>query len=351
MMFAKSLGKVLLSLSLVAAILIVSSACLADAPSEPAKPTPSVAALPKCSAADNAWILVCSALVLMMTAPGLALFYCGLVRKKNVLSIMMQCIFMMCLMTLIWAVYGYSLVFGGNQPWIGDFSHLLMHGVNAEWTSTGAHLPTLPNTTLYTMTHMIYQGMFFIITPTLICGAFAERMKFSTMVVFMVIWGTIIYCPLAHWLWGNGGVLGLTGDPNQSLLGGAIDFAGGTVVHTSSGVSALVCALMLGKRLEYGKEEMRPHNMTYTAIGAAMLWVGWFGFNAGSALSAAAWRPAPSPRRILPPPPAESLGPPWNGISAASRASWACARAWWPGWPRLPKQPDMLPSDTPCLSA
>ena len=286
MMFAKSFGKVLLFLSLLAAILIVSSTCLADSPSEQAKPEPSMTALPKCSAADNAWILVSSALVLMMTAPGLALFYCGLVRKKNVLSVMMQCIFMMCLMTLIWAVYGYSLVFGGKQPWIGDFSYLLMHGVNAEWTSTGAYLPILPNTTLYTMTHMIYQGMFFIITPTLICGAFAERMKFSTMVVFMVIWGTIIYCPLAHWLWGNGGVLSLTGDPNQSLLGGAIDFAGGTVVHTSSGVSALVCALMLGKRLEYGKEEMRPHNMTYTAIGAAMLWVGWFGFNAGSALSA-----------------------------------------------------------------
>ena len=161
-----------------------------------------------------------------------------------------------------------------------------MHGVNAEWTAAGPHLPIVAGTTLYTMTHMIYQGMFFIITPTLICGAFAERMKFSTMVVFMVAWGTLIYCPLAHWLWGDGGLLNLTGDPNQSLLGGAIDFAGGTVVHISSGVSALVCALMLGKRLGYGKEEMRPHNLTYMAIGAAMLWVGWFGFNAGSALSA-----------------------------------------------------------------
>jgi Amt family ammonium transporter len=161
-----------------------------------------------------------------------------------------------------------------------------MHGVNAEWTSAGPHLPTVAGTTLYTMTHMIYQGMFFIITPTLICGAFAERMKFSTMVAFMVLWGTFIYCPLAHWLWGDGGLLKFTGDPNQSLLGGAIDFAGGTVVHASSGVSALICALMLGKRLGYGKEEMRPHNLTYMAIGAAMLWVGWFGFNAGSALSA-----------------------------------------------------------------
>ena len=271
---------------LVGAISSANSICLADSPGEPASPVAAAASLPNCPAADNAWILVSSALVLMMTAPGLALFYCGLVRKKNVLSVMMQCIFMMCLMTVIWAVYGYSLVFGGNQPWIGDFSYLFMHGVNAEWTSTGPHLPIVAGTTLYTMTHMIYQGMFFIITPALICGAFAERMKFSTMVVFMVAWGTLIYCPLAHWLWGTAGVLALTGNADKSLLGGAIDFAGGTVVHISSGVSALVCALMLGKRLGYGKEEMRPHNMTYTAIGAAMLWVGWFGFNAGSALSA-----------------------------------------------------------------
>ena len=284
MMVAKSFGKVLFFLVFLATILVASSICLADSPIAQPKPAPSVTAPQNCSVADNVWILISSALVLMMTAPGLALFYCGLVRKKNVLSVMMQCIFMMCLMTLIWAVYGYSLVFGGKQPWIGDFSYLLMHGVNAEWMSAGSYLPVRPDTTLYTMTHMIYQGMFFIITPTLICGAFAERMKFSTMVVFMAIWGTIIYCPLAHWLWGNGGVLSLTGDPNRSLLGGAIDFAGGTVVHISSGVSALICALMLGKRLEYGKEEMRPHNMTYTAIGAAMLWVGWFGFNAGSAL-------------------------------------------------------------------
>ena len=286
MMFAKSLSKVLLFLFLVAAISAVSSRCLADSPAEQVSAAPSVTALPNCGAADNVWILVSSALVLMMTAPGLALFYCGLVRKKNVLSVMMQCIFMMCLMTVVWAVYGYSLVFGGKQPWIGDLSYLLMHGVDAEWTSGGPHLPFVAGTTLYMMTHMIYQGMFFIITPTLICGAFAERMKFSTMVVFMVLWGTLIYCPLAHWLWGDGGLLKLTGDSKQSLLGGAIDFAGGTVVHISSGVSALVCALMLGKRLGYGKEEMRPHNMTYTAIGAAMLWVGWFGFNAGSALSA-----------------------------------------------------------------
>jgi ammonium transporter, Amt family len=283
---ARRLGKVVLFLMVIAAIAAMNSACRADLPGDQAKPDVSATSLRGCAAADNVWILVSSALVLMMTAPGLALFYCGLVRKKNVLSVMMQCIFMMCLMTVIWALYGYSLVFGGKQPWIGDGTYLFMRGIDAEWTSAGSHLPILADTTLYAMTHMIYQGMFFIITPALICGAFAERMKFSTMVVFMVTWGTVIYCPLAHWLWGTGGALALTGDPNQSLLGGAIDFAGGTVVHISSGVSALVCALMLGKRLGYGKEEMRPHNLTYTAIGAAMLWVGWFGFNAGSALSA-----------------------------------------------------------------
>jgi ammonium transporter, Amt family len=239
------------------------------------------------SPADNAWMLTSSALVLMMTAPGLALFYCGLVRKKNVLSVMMQCIFMMCLMTVIWGLYGYSLVFGGNGPWIGDWSHLLMHGVDATWTPAGSQLPLSPYApTIPVMTHMIYQGMFFIITPALICGAFAERMKFKTMIVFMVLWGTLIYCPLAHWIWGNGFLMFGQEHAAQYGAGGAIDFAGGTVVHVSSGVSALVCALLLGKRLGFGKEEMRPHNMTYTAIGAAMLWVGWFGFNAGSALCA-----------------------------------------------------------------
>jgi len=238
------------------------------------------------SAADNAWMLTSSALVLMMTAPGLALFYCGLVRKKNVLSVMMQCIFLMCLMTVIWGLYGYTLAFGGKGPWIGDTSYLFMHGVDARWTDTGSRLDLYPDLNIPVMTHMIYQGMFFIITPALICGAFAERMKFKTMIVFMVLWSTLIYCPLAHWIWGNGFLAFGQEHANRYGAGGAIDFAGGTVVHISSGVSALVCALMLGKRLGFGKEEMRPHNMTYTAIGAAMLWVGWFGFNAGSALQA-----------------------------------------------------------------
>jgi Amt family ammonium transporter len=247
--------------------------------------TPPVAAL-KFDAADNAWVLISAALVLLMTAPALALFYCGLVRKKNVLSVMMQCVFLMCLMTVLWALYGYTLVFGGSQAWIGDGRYLFMRGVNAVWTNQGPDLPLYPGLSIPVMTHMLFQGMFFIITPALICGAFAERMKFSAMVAFMILWGTFIYCPLAHWLWG-GGILAY-GSPHAAdfSAGGALDFAGGTVVHISSGVSALVCALFLGKRLGYGDEQMPPHNLTYTVLGAAMLWVGWFGFNAGSALAA-----------------------------------------------------------------
>jgi Amt family ammonium transporter len=236
------------------------------------------------SPADNAWMLTSSALVLMMTGPGLALFYCGLVRKKNVLGVMMQCVFLMCLMTVVWVLYGYTLAFGDGK-WIGDSRYLFMRGVEATWSDKGPQLALAPKLTIPLMTHMIYQGMFFIITPALICGAFAERMKFSTMVLFMIAWGTLVYCPLAHWLWG-GGILTFGEQNAEAFGGGALDFAGGTVVHVSSGVSALVCALLLGKRLGYGKEEMRPHNMTYTVIGATMLWVGWFGFNAGSALSA-----------------------------------------------------------------
>ena len=254
--------------------------------------------------ADNAWLLTSSALVLMMTGPGLALFYSGLVRKKNVLGVMMQCIFLMCLMTVIWAVYGYTLSFGGDTApagateqevkdyvppkWIGNMDHLCMKGVSPEWNEAEGKSVTPMHSTwgIPRLTHMLFQGMFFIITPALICGAFAERMKFSTMVVFMILWGTLVYIPLCHWVWG-GGVLAY-GSPNAvgPFAGGALDFAGGTVVHISSGVSALICALLLGKRLGYGTNPMPPHNLTYTAIGAALLWVGWFGFNAGSALNA-----------------------------------------------------------------
>ncbi len=241
---------------------------------------------------DNAWVLVSSALVLMMTAPGLAMFYGGLVRKKNVLSVIMQCVFLMGLMSVIWSLWGYSLCFGGADPWIGNGDYLFMKGVQAVWVDgvDGAPgMPEIPQHTAYAipmLTHMLFQGMFFIITPGLICGAFAERMKFSTMVVFSILWGTLVYCPLCHWVWG-GGILAYGTDAAIKYgAGGALDFAGGTVVHISSGVSALVCALLIGKRLGYGTEPMPPHNLTYTALGAAMLWMGWFGFNAGSALAA-----------------------------------------------------------------
>ncbi len=244
-----------------------------DAPST----TENAETSPGLDTGDNAWMLTSSALVLMMTGPGLALFYSGLVRKKNVLGVMMQCVFLMALMTVIWALWGYSLSFGGDGPVIGNLEFLAMNGVQMG----GGELPmegTIPR-----LTHMLFQGMFFVITPALIVGAFAERMKFSTMVVFMIVWGTLVYCPLCHAVW-DGGVLA---HGNEYLgISGALDFAGGTVVHISSGVSALVCALLIGKRLGYGSEPMPPHNLTYTAVGATMLWVGWFGFNGGSALEA-----------------------------------------------------------------
>ena len=251
-----------------------------------ATPTPAAA---KLDTGDNGWVLVSSALVLMMTGPGLALFYCGLVRKKNVLSVMMQCVFLMCLMTVIWAFGAtpWASAANGDPPpkWLGNTDHLFMKGVQATWEDGKSVIPVHPALTINRLTHMLFQGMFFIITPALICGAFAERMKFSTMVVFMILWGTFVYCPLVP-LGLGGGILHTAARTPTMCAGGALDFAGGTVVHISSGVSALICALVLGKRLGYGSEPMPPHNLTYTAIGATMLWVGWFGFNAGSALNA-----------------------------------------------------------------
>jgi ammonium transporter, Amt family len=238
------------------------------------------------SAGDNAWMLTSCALVLFMTAPGLAMFYGGLVRKKNVLGVMMQCLFLMGLMTIVWALWGYSLAFGGGgkeSAWVGNFDFLFMNDVSRSWDDTAKTVVTPMEGVIPRLTHMLFQGMFFIITPALICGAFAERMKFSAMVIFMVLWGTIVYCPLCHWVWDNG----ILAFPNEhAWAGGAIDFAGGTVVHISSGISALICALLIGKRLGFGTDPMPPHNLTYTVLGAAMLWVGWFGFNAGSALLA-----------------------------------------------------------------
>jgi Amt family ammonium transporter len=216
-----------------------------------------------------------------MTAPGLAMFYGGLVRRKNVLSVVMQCMFMMAMMTVLWAIIGYSLAFGGTNVYFGNLQYLFMDGVQRSWDGT-TNAPVTPMFTpeLPRLTHMLFQGMFFIITPALICGAFAERMKFSAVAVFSVLWGLLVYCPLCHWVWA-GGILAY-GD--NGWAGGALDFAGGTVVHISSGVSALVAAKLVGPRMGFMREPLQPHNLTYTALGAAMLWFGWFGFNAGSEL-------------------------------------------------------------------
>jgi Amt family ammonium transporter len=227
------------------------------------------------SAGDNAWMLVASALVLMMTAPGLALFYGGLVRRKNVLSTMMHSFILMAVVTVIWAVVGYSLAFGGSSPYLGNFQYAFLDGVGA--TPNADYAGTIPHSTF-----MVYQLMFAIITPALISGAFAERMKFSAMLLFTVLWTLVVYFPMAHMVWGKGGLL-------NAFSGGRIpcfDFAGGTVVHITSGVSALVCAIYLGKRIGFPGNAMKPHNLVISTIGAGMLWVGWFGFNAGSALAA-----------------------------------------------------------------
>src|SRR5208337_3900890 len=225
--------------------------------------------------ADNAWMLVSSALVLMMTGPGLALFYGGLVRKKNVLATMIQSFAMMALITVLWAIVVYSLCFASGSGFIGGISHAFLRGVGAR--PDPDYAATIP-----LQTFMIYQLMFAIITPALISGAFAERMKFSAMLLFMGLWSLFVYAPMAHMVWDKGGLL------NASLGGRfpTLDFAGGTVVHITSGVSALICATYLGRRLGYPQEPMPPHSVVLSFVGACLLWVGWFGFNAGSALSA-----------------------------------------------------------------
>ena len=227
------------------------------------------------TAGDNAWMLVSAALVLMMSGPGLALFYSGMVRKKNVLGTLMQTFAMMAVITVLWALVTYSLAFGEGNAFIGGLQNVFLRGVGlAPDIKYAATIPL--------QTFMVYQLMFAIITPALITGAFAERMKFSAMLVFMVLWALFVYSPMAHMVWGKGGLL------NASLGGRfpTLDFAGGTVVHVTSGVSALVTALYLGKRLEYPRVAMPPHSLVLTFIGACLLWVGWFGFNAGSALGA-----------------------------------------------------------------
>ncbi|MBS1825420.1 MAG: ammonium transporter [Acidobacteria bacterium] len=227
------------------------------------------------SAGDNAWMLISSALVLMMTGPGLALFYSGLVRKKNVLGTMMQSFVMMAVITLVWFVCGYSLAFGEGSRFLGSLQYAFLQNVGAD--PNPDYAGTIPH-----QTFMIYQLMFAIITPALIAGAFAERVRFGAMTLFCTLWTFIVYFPAAHMVWGKGGFL-------NAFSNGAIpvfDFAGGTVVHITSGFSALVCAIYLGKRKGYPVDPMKPHSLVLSFIGACLLWVGWFGFNAGSALAA-----------------------------------------------------------------
>ena len=226
----------------------------------------------KIDSGDTAWMLTSAALVLMMTAPGLALFYGGLVRSKNVLNLLMQSFIMIALISIQWVLWGYSLAFGPDHAHVlGGLDWLGLRGVGLE--PNADYAATIPH-----QAFMIYQAMFAIITPALMTGAFAERMKFSAFLIFSLLWATLVYDPLAHMVWGTGGLLG--------KVWGALDFAGGTVVHISSGMSALVCAFVIGRRLGYGSEPMPPHNLPFVLTGAALLWFGWFGFNAGSALAA-----------------------------------------------------------------
>jgi Amt family ammonium transporter len=230
------------------------------------------------SAGDTAWVTVSAGLVLLMTIPGLAFFYGGLVRRKNVLSVLMQCFMMMCLISLQWMLFGYSLSFGpdikgliGNLAWAGlqDVSFNTPHWDTA---SASSYAGTIPH-----QTFMIFQMMFAVITPALIVGAFAERMKFAAFVIFSLLWATFVYDPVAHWVWGKGGFLGKMG---------VLDFAGGTVVHINAGIASLAAALVIGKRVGYPQRMSPPHNLPFATLGAGLLWFGWFGFNAGSALSA-----------------------------------------------------------------
>jgi len=266
MTLAKYLSSAVLAL---AALLI---AKLDPALAQEAAEAAAEAAKPTIDSGDTAWMLTSTALVLMMTVPGLALFYGGMVRKKNVLSIVMQCFATTCIVTVAWMVLGYSWAFtdgGAMQSYLGGASQFMLKNMTLD--STNALAATIPESVF-----MTFQMTFAIITPALIVGAFADRMKFSALVLFMTLWLLFVYAPIAHWVWGGG------------FLGGAgvLDFAGGTVVHINAGIAGLVTAIYLGKRTGYGSENMAPHNLVYSLTGAALLWVGWFGFNAGSAVAA-----------------------------------------------------------------
>ena len=245
-----------------------------------AQTAPAAAPEAKVDSGDTAWMLSSTGLVLMMTIPGLALFYAGMVRKKNLLSTMMQSFSVCAMVTVIWFVCGYSLAFTNGNAYIGDFSRLFLNGMGVGWDkpfTLAAGTDAASATTIPETVFMMFQMTFAIITPALIAGAFADRMKFSAMMLFMALWSVLVYAPVAHWVFNPLGWLAVLG---------AADFAGGTVVHINAGIAGLVCSLVLGKRLGYGHENMSPFNLAFAVIGASLLWVGWFGFNAGSALGA-----------------------------------------------------------------
>ncbi|HEX4199072.1 MAG TPA: ammonium transporter [Caulobacteraceae bacterium] len=244
-----------------------SGAPASSAAATTAAAAPAAAPAPKIDSGDTAWMLTSSVLVLMMTIPGLALFYGGMVRKKNILATLAQSFGATCVITVLWMVVGYSIAFTGSGKFIGDFKYIMLAPMGV--ASVSALAPTIPETV-----YMFFQMTFAIITPALIAGALADRMKYSAFLLFMAAWLLLVYCPIAHWVWG-GGWLGAAG---------ALDFAGGTVVHLNAGTAGLVAALMLGKRKGLGTENMAPYNLAYSVIGASLLWVGWFGFNAGSAV-------------------------------------------------------------------
>ncbi|HTZ79457.1 MAG TPA: ammonium transporter [Stellaceae bacterium] len=249
----------------------IADALAQAAPAAPAAPAAAAAATPpKLDSGDTAWMLASTALVLMMTIPGLALFYGGMVRKMNVLATVMQSFAITCLVTVLWTIVGYSFAFTEGNAFLGGMSQLFLQNMGLDNANPLA--PTIPESV-----YMTFQMTFAIITPALICGAFADRMKFSALLWFMGAWSLLVYSPIAHWVWGPGGFL------NNA---GVLDFAGGTVVHINAGVAGLVCALVLGKRKGYGTEIFMPHNLVLSVIGASLLWVGWFGFNAGSATAA-----------------------------------------------------------------
>ncbi|MDE2007781.1 MAG: ammonium transporter [Rhodospirillales bacterium] len=237
-----------------------------------------LAAAAAVSPGDTAWMLVCTALVLLMTIPGLALFYAGMVRKKNVLATMMQSFALCALISVVWMVAGYSLAFGNGNAWIGDFSRLFLNGLGADWNKPfvlGAGTALAQPTTIPESVFVMFQMAFAIITPAVVTGAFADRMRFSALAIVMTIWSLLVYAPIAHWVWAPTGWLARMG---------VADFAGGTVVEINAGVAGLVCALVLGKRLGLGTENLAPWNLAYAVTGGALLWVGWLGFNSGGAM-------------------------------------------------------------------